>query len=53
MPAYYAMGYLSRGLDEIMAIGEHPHAKTPNNNFNLNETAEKSGVGNDLDHRPS
>jgi hypothetical protein len=24
MPAYYAMGYLSRGLDKITAIREHP-----------------------------
>jgi hypothetical protein len=30
MPAYYAMGYLSRVLFRVTTIGEHPHAKTPN-----------------------
>ena len=29
MPAYYAMGYLSRVLVRITTIREQPHAKAP------------------------
>ena len=30
MPAYYAIGYLSRVLFRVTTVGEQPHAKTPN-----------------------